>query len=115
MRTPGLVFLHGESVTGHGTPRYTQFVMQPPKGVPLRTLDWGTVFFQDGPVREHGLNGIQTEDLIELALERMKIHQQQAPCPENALTIDALQTAIDLQEGRRRERQQRGVEGTSRP
>lgn len=79
--------------------------------VPGRNL--GTIMFQDGPIKETGVNGIMNEDLLEILIHRMECFQA-GPyvCRENALALTKLQEALMWLEKRTSDREARKVEGT---
>ena len=68
---------------------------------------------QNGPIKEHGINGCQVDTLIHAAMEILKGLNDQFPCKENEAAIDYLFDAITELENRKKDREQRGVEGTS--
>jgi hypothetical protein len=71
--------------------------------------------FQKGPVKEVGVNGITDEALIAVVLDRLRHFQEgEFRCRENALTITKLEEALHWLEHRAKERERRGVEGTSK-
>ena len=72
------------------------------------------VGFQNGPIKEAGVNGCHQEDLIAIVLDRL--HHFQAgdySCRENALAITKLEEALHWLRHRTNAREARGVEGTS--
>ena len=70
--------------------------------------------FQNGPIKEAGLNGISNEALLAIVEDRMKGFQSgQFSCRENALALTHLQESMHWLHHRTRERLQRGVEGTN--
>ena len=70
------------------------------------------IYFQKGPIKEVGLNGITNESLLELVLHRLNAFQN-GPfnCKENAIAADGVNTALEALYSRTRDRQTRGVEG----
>lgn len=74
------------------------------------------VQFQNGTVRDKGINGVQVEDVVEIARQRLA-HLNRAPnaCRENALALTKLEEANMWLERRTKLRQQQGVEGTQQP
>ena len=53
------------------------------------------IHFQDGPIKEAGINGIHNEDLIAIVIDRMEGFQNsEFGCAENAMAM------IKLEEGR---------------
>lgn len=78
--------------------------------------DYVYIKFQRGPVKEVGVNGCQTEDVIELLIERLKsLNLPPYNTRETSLAITALEEAENWLHRRTRDRVARGVEGTSLP
>lgn len=86
----------------------------------------GTVYeipWQDGPVKEVGVNGIQADAVLEQVAEYLRSFLPPAEsgepltygqqCTESALV--AIGLALHHLEQRTKEREERGVEGTSAP
>lgn len=72
------------------------------------------VNFQNGPVKEHGLNGVFIEDLLEICKHRLECFQNgKFACDANKVALGAVKYALDALYGRTAERCARGVEGTS--
>jgi hypothetical protein len=76
--------------------------------------DWlGQVYFQKGPIKEYGVNGVMNEDLIAMVITRLDHFQQtEFACYENDLAIVKLEEALLWLRKRTMGREQRGVEGT---
>ena len=73
-----------------------------------------TVDFQNGPIKEHGANGIPDEALYAILIDRLQGFQKgQYSCRENAVALTHLETALMWAQKRTHERETRGVEGTS--
>ncbi len=71
------------------------------------------VVFQNGPIKEFGVNGITHEALIAIVIDRMRSFQAgQFACQANADALTALESALFHLQTRTRERIARGVEGT---
>lgn len=68
---------------------------------------------QNGPIKENGVNGCQLTTLVEAALIMLKKLNEKFPCRENALTITKWEEGLLWQRERTRQRELRGVEGTS--
>lgn len=65
------------------------------------------------PASEGGdLNRCQFTDLILVALEMLKYHNNKVSCRENSITITKLEEALMWQEARTKNRIERNVEGT---
>ena len=72
------------------------------------------VCFQDGPIKENGVNGVMNEDLIAIVIDRMRGFQSgDFKCRENALALTKLEEALMWLRKRTDDREARGVEGTS--
>ncbi len=71
------------------------------------------IHFQEGPIKECGVNGVCDEDLINMVIDRME-HFQNSPfvCKENAMAKTKLEEALLWLRKRTMGREQRGVEGT---
>lgn len=75
----------------------------------------GKIDFQKGPIKEHGINGVNNEDLIGMVICRLEHFQQsEFRCRENALAISKLEEALLWLRKRTMGREIRGVEGTSK-
>lgn len=72
------------------------------------------IHFQQGPIKENGVNGVANEDLIVMVIRRLQEFQNsEYKCRENALAITKLEEALLWLRYRTMEREQRNVEGTS--
>jgi len=71
------------------------------------------VKFQDGPIKEFGVNGISGEALLSIVEDRL-IGFQSGPfaCGSNAIALGYIQSAMEVLKNRTIERLGRGVEGT---
>jgi len=71
------------------------------------------VSFQNGPVKEQGVNGCTNEDLIAIVIDRLWSFQN-GPfhCRENRIALQHLEEALHWLNHRTADRQRRGVEGT---
>ena len=76
--------------------------------------DARTISFQNGPIKEFGVNGIPDEALYTILIDRLQGFQKgQYSCRENAIALTHLETALMWAQKRTHEREIRGVEGTS--
>ena len=76
------------------------------------TMEFVNIKFQDGPIKEHGVNGCQVDDVLEVALNRLKeLNSGDFRCKENSCAIAHIEEAMMWLEKRTRDRIQRGVEG----
>lgn len=72
------------------------------------------VDFQEGPIKECGVNGVCNEDLIAMVITRLEHFQKsEFKCRENALAITKLEEALLWLRKRTMGREVRGVEGTN--
>ena len=86
----------------------TDFVKQEPAGDILCDIH-----FQEGPIKECGVNDVCNEAVINMVLDRLEHFQNsEFRCRENALAITALEEALLWLRKRTMGREQRGVEGT---
>lgn len=76
--------------------------------------EFGFVKFQNGPVKEFGVNGCHQEDLLAIVIHRLQSFQAgDFACRENALALTKLEEAMHWLNHRTKARASRGVEGTS--
>jgi hypothetical protein len=70
--------------------------------------------FQNGPNKEAGVNGISHEVLLAIVADRLRGFQKGPySCRDNALALQHVEGAMLWLGKRTREREARGVEGTS--
>lgn len=69
--------------------------------------------FQSGPIQENGVNGCQVEDLLLVCLSRLKDLNDILPCDENVKAIGHINLVLGWLDLRTKNRELRGVEGTS--
>lgn len=75
----------------------------------------GAVNFQEGPIKECGINGVCNEDLIAMVITRLEHFQNsEFKCRENALAITKLEEALLWLRKRTMGREKRGIEGTNK-
>ncbi len=73
------------------------------------------IHFQEGPIKECGVNGVNNEDLINMVICRLEHFQNsEFRCRENACAITKLEEALMWLGKRTAARNNRGVEGTHR-
>jgi hypothetical protein len=71
------------------------------------------VEFQNGPIKEVGVNGVTNEALLAIVIDRLQGFQKgQFQCRENAIALTHLEDAMHWLQHRTNERLKRGVEGT---
>ena len=72
------------------------------------------VSFQNGPIKEAGVNGISGEALIAIVIDRLRSFQAGPfSCRDNAVALTKLEEAMMWLQKRTRDRLARGVEGTN--
>ena len=67
--------------------------------------------FQQGAIKEAGLNGITNESLLDVIIHRMNYLNKRFPCIENENAIKCLNDALSHLNARTSQRISRGVEG----
>lgn len=71
------------------------------------------IHFQEGPIKECGVNGVCNEDLIAMVICRLDHFQKsEFSCRENALALTKLEEALMWLRKRTTAREMRNVEGT---
>ncbi len=79
-----------------------------------RTAILGKIEFQNGPIKEAGVNGIHNEDLLAIVLDRLGGFQSgDYACKENERAWAAIRMGLDFLKERTEGREKRGVEGTN--
>lgn len=106
---------HFYRITGFGAHRNPSC----PDIEPVETLAAGhesalSVFFQNGPIKEAGVNGITQEALLTITIDRLRSFQGgQFACRDNAIALTHCEEALMWLQRRTLERIKRGVEGTN--
>lgn len=73
-----------------------------------------TINFQNGPVKENGINGCHQEDLLAIVIDRLRGFQSgKFACRENAIALTHIETSLLWLNKRTADRVDRGVEGTN--
>lgn len=73
-----------------------------------------TMHFQNGPIKEAGVNGITQEALLAIVIDRLRGFQSgDFKCRENAIALTHCEDALMWLQKRTRDRLARGVEGTN--
>jgi hypothetical protein len=70
-----------------------------------------SIEFQQGPVKENGVNGLTNEALLAILIHRMQLLDRKFPCDENKRAIQHMEEALVNLEVRTARRMARGVEG----
>ncbi len=72
------------------------------------------ISFQNGPIVEHGINGVTQEILLAIVIDRLRSFQSGPfSSRENALALTKCEEALHWLQQRTIDRMRRGVEGTS--
>lgn len=72
------------------------------------------ISFQNGPIQEHGVNGVSGEALLAIVIDRLRCFQAGPYASnDNALALNHVESALQWLQKRTRDRLERGVEGTS--
>jgi len=72
------------------------------------------ISFQNGPIKEFGLNGITQEVLLAIVIDRLRSFQSGPfSCRENAIALTHCEEALMWLQRRTVARVKRGVEGTN--
>ena len=80
------------------------------------TVEFCRVEFQNGPIKEQGINGITQEALLAILIDRLRgFHEGPYRCWENAVALIHLEDALIWLQKRTRDRLARGVEGQNKP
>lgn len=75
---------------------------------------YACVNFQNGAIKENGVNGCCNEDLLAIVIDRLQGFQSgDFKCRENAIALTHIETALIWLNKRTADRSSRGVEGTS--
>ncbi len=73
-----------------------------------------TILFQNGPIKEHGVNGLTQEALLAIVIDRLRSFQKGPfACRENAIALTHFEEGLMWLQRRTVERIKRGVEGTN--
>lgn len=67
--------------------------------------------FQSGPVKTSGVNGITSEALLAVLIDRTTVLNDKFPCKENEDALAYLKGALEAFESRTKDRIERNVEG----
>ena len=79
-----------------------------------KLIDRAVISFQNGPIKEFGVNGISDEALFAVLIDRLQGFQKGPySCRENACALTKLEESLMWLHKRTLNREHRGVEGTS--
>lgn len=76
---------------------------------------FGHVNFQDGPVKEVGVNGLTNEVVLAIMIDRTQELDKLFPCIENKVALVHLKAALEYFEMRSNARIMQKVDGTNIP
>ena len=101
---------HRYDVTGFDTYNNPAHYDKDSYGAPFTRLP---IIFQNGPIKEVGVNGVTGEELIAVVIDRLRGFQSGPyKCRENPIALTELEQALMWLQSRTRARIARGVEGT---
>ena len=84
-----------------------------PQSSTTTSVTLGHIDFQEGPIKECGVNGVMNEDLIAMVITRLEHFQKsEFSCRENAIAITKLEEALLWLRKRTMGREKRNIEGT---
>lgn len=95
---------------GHGNANHEYVVTSNDENDDLVAM----IKFQNGPVKEHGINGVTNEALLAVVKDRLEGFQSGSfACAENQTALEHVDAALDSLKSRTQKRLNQGVEGTS--
>ncbi len=98
---------------GAGGANHLYQILLPPGGKEAADINAYRVKFQEGPIKEVGVNGITQEALLAITIDRLRSFQNGPyKCRENAIALTHCEEALMWLQRRTVERIKRGVEGT---
>lgn len=103
-----------EKEYSYNAPHYFEVVRKRDENTEFDPTDLlAQIHFQEGPIKECGVNGICNEDLLVMVVRRLEGFQNsEFKCRENAMAIKKLEEALLWLRKRTMGRENRGVEGT---
>lgn len=103
--------VYASEYVGPGNAHHNYDIVHKEEGKPDRFL--ATLNFQDGPIKEAGINGVMDENLIAIVIDRLRGFQSGAYSSRyNAIALTKLEESLMWLQQRTRDREARGVEGT---
>ena len=73
------------------------------------------ISFQNGPIKEYGVNGVTQEALLAVVIDRLRSFQAGPfACAANAMALHHTEAALELLQQRTKDRIARGVEGQTK-
>lgn len=98
---------------GAGGANHIYGIEWPTKNNPDTEVDQLLVAFQNGPIKEFGVNGVTQEALLAIVIDRLRSFQAGPfACPENQQALHWAQMCLATLQLRTKARIARGVEGT---
>lgn len=108
------VFATDERGAGNANHEYDVYSATPEGSTIVNEERFAFIRFQNGPIKENGVNGCHNEDLIAVVIDRLQGFQAgEFSCRENAIAITKLEEALLWLNKRTQDRIRRGVEGTN--
>jgi hypothetical protein len=84
-------------------------------GDPDSEVNQHIISFQNGPIKEFGVNGLTHEALLAIIIDRLRSFQAgQFSCRDNAVALTHCEDALMWLQRRTRDRIKRGVEGQTK-
>lgn len=88
------------------------YLISAPPGSPIGLVH---ILFQNGPIKETGVNGITNEALLAIVIDRLRSFQAGSfACDENHEALVLCELALQTLQMRTRDRLRRGVEGETK-
>ena len=106
--------IHVADKPGEGNACHEYYISNA-KGEELDPIgEFGYIKFQNGPIKEAGINGCHQEDLLAIVIHRLQGFQSGLfACRENALALTKIEEAMHWLNHRTTKRKSRGVESTN--
>ncbi len=99
---------------GAGGANHEYLIMIPPEQSKTGQVNAFPISFQNGPIKEAGVNGITGEALLAIQIDRLRSFQGGPfSCRENAIALTHCEEALMWLQRRTVARIKRGVEGTN--
>jgi hypothetical protein len=108
------IFYEDKEVQKYGAPHHFVIRVVASQETPVQeTPVLAKIDFQEGPIGEHGVNGMANEDALHMVLARLNAFQgTEFKCKENAMAITKIEEALLWLRARTMGREKRGIEGT---
>jgi hypothetical protein len=91
-----------------------EYVVTGPEGRCIPPIAQCEIAFQNGPIADHGVNGVTQEVLLAIVIDRLRSFQAGPfSCRDNAIALTHCEDALMRLQRRTRDRIKRGVEGTT--